>query len=115
MRPFGAIDTPAQGETMSGASYVNFGWALTPMPKSIPFDGSTITVLIDGMPMGHPVYNNFRTDVAALFAGLANSNGAVGAFTIDTTQLSNGLHTIAWIATDSDGATRGSAAGISPC
>ena len=106
-RPFGAIDTPAQGETVSGTSYVNFGWVLTPLPKSIPVDGSTITILIDGVPMGHPAYNNLRSDVAALFPGLANSDGAVGAFTIDTTRLSDGLHTIAWIVTDSEGAAEG--------
>ncbi len=29
-RPFGAIDTPTQGGTASGANYLNFGWALTP-------------------------------------------------------------------------------------
>ena len=27
--PFGTIDTPGQGETVSGSAYVNFGWALT--------------------------------------------------------------------------------------
>ncbi len=42
-RPFGTIDTPAQGETVSGSQYVNFGWALTQMPKSIPTSGSTIS------------------------------------------------------------------------
>ena len=33
-KPFGAIDTPTQGGTASGASFVNFGWALTPQPKA---------------------------------------------------------------------------------
>lgn len=106
-RPFGTIDTPAQGETVSGTSYVNFGWVLTPMPKSIPVDGSTITVFVDGVAIGHPLYDNFRSDVATLFPGLSNSNGAVGAFTIDTTQLSDGLHTIAWVVADSGGAMEG--------
>jgi hypothetical protein len=48
--PFGTIDTPRQGETISGSQYVNFGWALTPQPNMIPPDGSTITVLIDTYP-----------------------------------------------------------------
>src|SRR5918993_1924344 len=43
-KPFGAIDTPDQGGTASGTNYLNFGWALTPMPYSIPTDGSTILV-----------------------------------------------------------------------
>jgi hypothetical protein len=105
-RPFGAIDTPEQGATVSG-TYVNFGWALTPQPKIIPTDGSTITVYVDGVAMGHPSYNHFRSDIAALFPGLANSNGAVGAFHLDTTLLSNGLHTISWVVTDSAGASEG--------
>src|SRR5207245_8567496 len=33
----------------------------------------------------------------------ANSNGAVGFFFIDTTTLTNGLHTISWAASDSAG------------
>ena len=32
--PFGAIDTPGQGETIAGAAYVNFGWALTPLSEN---------------------------------------------------------------------------------
>ncbi|MCP4929528.1 MAG: hypothetical protein GY918_10795, partial [Gammaproteobacteria bacterium] len=32
VKPFGAIDTPTQGGTATGNSFVNFGWALTPQP-----------------------------------------------------------------------------------
>ena len=106
-RPFGAIDTPTQGGTASGANYLNFGWALTPQPKTIPTDGSTITVFVDGVSMGHPTYNNFRSDIANLFPGYNNTSGAVGFKTIDTTALANGLHTIAWTVTDNQGATQG--------
>ncbi len=105
--PFGAIDTPAQGGTASGSAYVNFGWALTPLPKSIPIDGSTITVWVDGLPLGHPVYNNYRGDIATLFPGYANSNGAVGYFNLNTTGYADGVHTIAWSVTDSAGAADG--------
>ena len=66
--------------------YVNFGWALTQQPKFIPQDGSTITVFVDGVPVGSPSYNHFRSDIATLFPGLANSNGAVGFRTINTTR-----------------------------
>ena len=106
-KPFGTIDTPAQGETVSGSAVVNFGWALTQNPKAIPVDGSTLTVYVDGVAVGHPSYNNYRSDIATLFPGLANSNGAVGFLTIDTRSLSNGLHTIVWTATDSGGNTEG--------
>ena len=94
--PFGSIDTPAQGETIWGNAYTNFGWALTPMPGIIPVDGTTITVNVDGLTIGHPTYNQFRGDIATYFTGFANSNGAIGFFYIDTTKLTNGLHSISW-------------------
>ena len=105
--PFGTIDTPTQGQTISGTSYVNFGWALTPNPKQIPLDGSTLMVYVDGVPIGHPSYNHYRSDIATLFPGLANSTGAVGFMIVDTTALPDGLHTMVWTATDSAGVTSG--------
>ena len=105
--PFGAIDTPAQGGLASGGGFVNFGWALTPQPKKIPFDGSTITVVVDGAPVGNAAYNNFRSDIADLFPGYVNTPGAIGFRLLDTTALANGAHTIAWIVTDTDGKSEG--------
>ncbi len=103
VKPFGAIDTPTQGGEISGALYYNFGWALTPMPNMIPTDGSTLGVWIDGELVGRPKYNNFRDDIAALFPGYANSNGAVGVFDLDTTAYENGMHNIAWSVRDNAG------------
>jgi hypothetical protein len=82
---------------------VNFGWALTQNPNCIPIDGSTLTVFVDGVPLGHPAYNQYRSDIATLFPGRCNSNGGVGFFFIDTTTLTNGVHTISWSATDNVG------------
>ncbi|MGD2091925.1 MAG: SBBP repeat-containing protein [Candidatus Aminicenantes bacterium] len=107
VKPFGTIDTPAQGGTASGSGYINWGWALTPQPNSIPTDGRTIHVWVDGINMGNPVYNIFRSDIAALFPGYANSSGAVGYFYLDTTAYANGIHTIQWTVTDSGGNTDG--------
>jgi hypothetical protein len=104
--PFGTLDTPKQGETVSGP-IVNFGWALTAQPNMIPPDGSTIDVLLDGVVVGHPTYGFARSDIQTLFPGYANTDGAVGYFVIDTTTMSNGLHTIAWIVRDNTGATQG--------
>jgi hypothetical protein len=105
--PFGAIDTPSAGATISGTAYVNFGWALTPEPNMIATNGSTINVFIDAKPVGHPVYNNPRSDIEALFPGYANTNGAIGYFKINTTTLTNGLHQISWGVTDSAGHRNG--------
>lgn len=104
--PFGTIDTPTQGATVSGV-VTNFGWALTPQPKTIPFDGSTIDVFIDGVMAGHLSYNHFRPDIAALFPGYANSNGAIGFLQFDSAALANGLHTISWAVRDDAGAVQG--------
>lgn len=107
VRPFGAIDTPGQGATVSGSSFVNFGWALTPNPKRIPTDGSTVTVYVDAVATGSPTYNNFRGDVAGLFPGLANTGGAIGFKYFDTTTWTNGVHTISWVVFDDAGQAEG--------
>jgi Viral BACON domain len=114
--PFGTIDTPTQGGTASGTAFVNFGWILTPQPNIVSMDGSTITVYIDDQPVGHPTYNFSRCDIT--FQGLRNSGstdctkngtspGPVGFFTIDTTKLTNGLHSIQWGVSDSGGNVQG--------
>jgi Leucine-rich repeat (LRR) protein len=107
VKPFGAIDTPAQGGTASGSSFINWGWALTPRPNSIPTHGSTINVWVDGINLGNPTYNIYRSDIASLFPGYANSNGSAGYFYLDTTSFSNGVHTIQWTVTDNAGNTDG--------
>jgi hypothetical protein len=100
VKPFGAIDTPAQGGTASGSSYLNWGWALTPQPNKIPTDGSTIDVWVNGVNKGHPSYNLYRSDIATLFPSYANKDGAVGLYYMDTTALDNGVYTIQWTAKD---------------
>jgi uncharacterized protein (TIGR01370 family) len=107
VKPFGAIDAPAQGGTVSGSNFINWGWVLTPQPNSIPADGSTINVIVDGVNIGHPTYNVYRPDIATLFPGYANSNGAVGYFYLDTTQYEDGVHTIQWTVSNSMGTTEG--------
>ncbi len=106
-RPFGTIDTPAQGQSVSGNAYLVWGWALTPVPAAIPTDGSTIQVFVDGVPLGKPVYNLFRDDIVTLFPGYANSYGAVGYYALDTTALTDGMHAISWEVTDDLGRKEG--------
>ena len=56
---------------------------------------------------GQPTYDQFRSDIAELFAGYANSTGAVGFFSIDTTQYANVVHTIGWVVIDDHGGALG--------
>lgn len=107
VKPFGAIDSPTQGGTASGSTFINWGWVLTPQPNSIPTDGSTINVWVDGVNLGHPVYNIYRNDIATFFPGYANTNGAIGYFYLDTTGYTDGVHSIYWTATDSGGNSDG--------
>ncbi len=122
--PFGTLDTPVQGATVSGVVAV-FGWVLTPPPAIIPLDGSTIEVLVDGQVVGRPVFNQCRgtngtnfppagtcnDDIMAAFGltyrNLAEGSGAIGSFALDTTLLTDGLHELAWRVTDSLGAVQG--------
>lgn len=106
-KPFGAIDTPTQGGIASGKTYINYGWVLTPKPNTIPTNGATIQVWVDGVPIGNPVYNQYRDDIATLFPSYNNSNGAVGYFTLDTSKYQYGVHTIQWSVTDNAGNSEG--------
>jgi hypothetical protein len=146
-KPFGAIDTPTQGQTLSGPFAV-FGWALTPDSDTaagagdilVPTNGSTMVVFIDGVAVGNVAYNQCRgtvgnpvpsglycnDDVANVFGNptprdplttrtanptkyrnLDAGRAAIGAFSLDTTTLNNGVHTLAWGVTDSDGRADG--------
>jgi len=112
VKPFGTIDTPAQGGETSGNPYLNFGWVLTPQPKTVPKDGSTIDVYVDGVKVGNlstapNVYNQYRVDVATAFPGLNNSGGPVGAFFLDTTKYADGVHMLSWVVTDDAGQADG--------
>ena len=106
-KPFGTIATPAQGGSASGTAYRNWGWALTPQPKMIPLDGSTLDVFVDGVPIGKVTYGFARPDIQRLFPGYKNVDTAVGFFELDTTLYPNGVHTIQWRVIDDAGARDG--------
>jgi uncharacterized protein YjiK len=105
-KPFGAIDTPGQGEVVSGANYPNFGWVLVREPaKANPPDGGTVTAFIDGVAIGAPGSWGARPDLTAAFPpatypAVARALGVIG---VNTTTLANGVHTIAWTVTATNG------------
>ena len=100
-QPFGSIDTPAIGGSVSG-TVVNFGWGLTPNSGGttckVPATG--VQVSIDSGPLQPVVFGDVRNDIAAMFGGFTNSAAAGGHSTFDTTALANGVHTIGWLITD---------------
>jgi hypothetical protein len=110
INPFGAIDTPAQGATIGGNNYLNFGWVLSPgSRRSDPAGGGTVRVVIDGAIGGQPGAWGSRSDLTALFpvAQFSGIGTALGVAALDTTALTNGVHTIAWLVTDNLGAMSG--------
>ena len=64
-------------------------------------------MIVDGVAVGRPTYGFDRSDIAALFPGYANTNSAVGYFMLDTTTLTNGVHTVSWVVRDSMGRAAG--------
>ncbi|ACL03851.1 hypothetical protein Dalk_2157 [Desulfatibacillum aliphaticivorans] len=107
--PFGRIETPipmmaSLPDSNTGASFDHEGWALTPLPNTIPTDGSTINVYLDGLYFGHlDEYNQYNSTPAIAFPALNNHNGAGGGCTLDLTGLRNGVHSLEWIIYDDAG------------
>jgi hypothetical protein len=107
--PFGAIDTPDQGESVSSVVN-NFGWVLSPgTRRADPTGGGTVQVVIDGLAVGVPSGWTSRADLTSLFPGgqYSGISKALGVFTFDSRTLADGLHTIAWAVTDNKGGTAG--------
>ena len=108
-KPFGAIDTPGQGATVSG--YMNnFGWVLARgARRADPPGGGSVTAYIDGVQVGAPSGWTSRSDLSAAFplAQYAGINTALGLFNMDISTLANGVHTIGWFVTDNQGAADG--------
>ncbi len=107
-KPFGAIDFPPQGGTVSGGSYRCMGWVLTQSPNKIAENGSGIQVYIGNTPLGPVQYGVYRPDIAELFPGYPNSQGALFYVDFDTTTFTNGRHQVQLVAADD----AGNAAGI---
>jgi hypothetical protein len=115
-QPFGTIDTPGQGGTVTGALTASFGWAMTrrqnaagvDVPKCI--ERSRYRVYIDGVarqliPGTNWFPNLVRSDLTAAYPGLCDSANSLAAYYIDTMALglANGLHTIGWDVYDDNG------------
>jgi hypothetical protein len=107
IEPFGAIDTPAQGETISGSNYANFGWVLSRVRRADPPGGGTVTVYIDGVAVGSPVGWTSRSDLNGLFPGYPGLSTALGVYGFSTLAYANGVHTIVWVVIDNAGVGAG--------
>lgn len=113
--PFGSIDTPDQGGTVTGTLTANFGWAMAQGGRCIDTTSTaSYRVYIDSIARPLVAAENWfaglaRTDLAAAYPGRCNSDNALAAYYLNTATLglSNGLHTIGWDVTDDLGRTAG--------
>ncbi|OFW26098.1 MAG: hypothetical protein A3H97_14125 [Acidobacteria bacterium RIFCSPLOWO2_02_FULL_65_29] len=111
IKPFGALDTPTYGQTVTGAFW-NYGWALTPNPNAVDTRTCAITngnvfMAVDSGALTPVIYGDLRTDIAASFHGFSNGTNAGGAWLLDSTALSDGVHQIGWYVVDSCGRADG--------
>jgi hypothetical protein len=103
-QPFGTIDTPGQGALASGV-YGNTGWVISPNAgATIP--AANVRVMIDGVFLPGVPSTAPRSDITAIFPQFDASEAGRG-LVIDTRAYADGIHTIAWVVTDSQGHTDG--------
>lgn len=92
--PFGAMDTPASGTSVKGATIVS-GWA---------FDEGTVSkveVLVDGQPEGIATYGLSRQDIPAAYKAAPPNTGF--SYSLDTTAYPDGPHVLTVRVTSSTG------------
>lgn len=101
--PFGSLDVPQNGTTVSGTVQV-IGWALD---QETPTASLTFTLLINGNPVSTSATRPGRLDVCEIFPERTYPGACRSGvqFEWNTTGL-NGPHTIAILVTDSGGLTK---------
>ncbi|MDM5329898.1 Ig-like domain-containing protein [Neobacillus sp. CF12] len=93
----GFMDTPKNGSTITGITNVR-GWFLDASGVS------KVEVLVDGQIVGQAQYGSPRPDVLNVLPAYQNANAGYE-FALDTTKLSNGLHSITVRETGKNGAS----------
>jgi hypothetical protein len=96
MPPFGYLDTPAQSATASGTMDIA-GWAIDDRQVA------RIEIRMDGTGIGQASYGSSRPDVVQDYPGLPGTPNFGFLYQLDTTNLSNGAHTLEVLAVDTAG------------
>ncbi|MFP3883415.1 MAG: Ig-like domain-containing protein, partial [Actinomycetota bacterium] len=96
MFPYGNVDTPGDGASVSGVVEVT-GWAIDDRGVE------EVEVLVDGETVGTAAYGLSRPDVAEDHGGLPNEPRFGYSLPLDTTDLGSGTHDIEVIARDAAG------------
>lgn len=93
--PYGIVDEPPPGSTLSGASATLGGWAFGTSPVD------KVEVFVDGTDVGAATYGISRPDIPNAFPGQSADTGFQ--YALDTTRFPNGAHAITVKATDKAG------------
>jgi hypothetical protein len=98
--PSVVIDGPAPGANVSGTVTVS-GWAIDNTTTVGTAIGSVV-VMVDGVPVGNASMGISRPDVCAAFPGRAGCPNVGYAYTLNTSTLSAGTHSITVVGVDTD-------------
>jgi len=98
------IDSPnANSPNLTGLASIG-GWVVN--SKALI---QTVSISVDGIFNGTAVYGAVRNDVCAVYVGAPNCPNVGWNYTLDTTKLANGPHTLQVFATDAAGQRAGGA------
>lgn len=114
--PLGGLDSPRDPETAGVQDYLSgvypvVGWALDDrgVRQTVGADGrvrADVEVLVDGRVVGQALYPLPRPDIANAFPDVPAAAWSGFQLNLDTTRLTNGMHTLAVRVWDTDGASR---------
>ena len=94
------IDAPAAASTVSGVVSI-IGWAVD-NAAAVGTAISSVQIQVDRTVVGTATYGINRPDVCAVYPGRPGCPNVGYSFSMDTSSLSSGSHTITVAATDSD-------------
>ncbi|HZQ56069.1 MAG TPA: protease pro-enzyme activation domain-containing protein [Bryobacteraceae bacterium] len=93
------IDDPATNAgPLSGTNAIVDGWAISDIASI-----ASVTISVDGRPMGNASYGIARQDVCGAYPGRAGCPNVGWSFPLNTTQLVDGTHTLEVTARSSGG------------
>jgi hypothetical protein len=93
--PWGVLEAPLSGDTVSGSDGLVGGWAFALT------DVKSVEIVVDGSTAGLASYGLSRPDVASAFPGQSSNTGFQ--FSLDTTKFANGTHSVNVKITDTAG------------
>jgi hypothetical protein len=93
--PFGRLEDPLSGATVTGTAATVDGWVFGASPVA------NVQILVDGKLSGAAAYGISRPDIASAFPGQTANAGY--RYSLDTTAYANGSHSIAVKVTDTAG------------